>query len=113
MQVGIKCFIKGILSYLKLCGHSYSIMLQLTIHVLYVFIQDADVIIVIFFPTAVECVCCCEIYQTVDKITEAGAPCIMQHEGFEAVCLNVWVLQTACFQYYQQYSDFVEKSANE
>ena len=29
--------------------------------------------------------------------------CITEHEGFEAVCLNVWVLQTVFFSYRQQY----------
>ena len=28
---------------------------------------------------------------------------IVNHPGFQAVCLNVWVLQTAWFQYKQQY----------
>jgi len=36
-------------------------------------------------PSAVEYVCCCESYQTTDKMTEAGVP---QHERFEAVCLG-------------------------
>ena len=45
-------------------------------------------------------------------MTETGSLCITQHEGFEAICLNVWVLQAACFQYYQLYGDFVEKSVN-
>jgi len=26
-------------------------------------------------PTAAECVCCCEVYQTADKITETGDLC--------------------------------------
>ena len=30
--------------------------------------------------------------------------CITQHPGFQAVCLNRWVLQTAWYQYKQQYS---------
>ena len=29
--------------------------------------------------------------------------CIVDHSGFRAVCLNVWVLQTAWLQYKQQY----------
>ena len=29
--------------------------------------------------------------------------CIVYHPGFQAVCLNVWVLQTAWLQYKQQY----------
>ena len=34
---------------------------------------------------------------------QAEPRCIVQHPGFEAVCLNVWVLQTAWLQYKQQY----------
>ena len=30
--------------------------------------------------------------------------CITQHPGFQAVCLNRWVLQTAWYRYKQQYS---------
>ena len=54
-------------------------------------------------PTGEECVCCCEITQVVAKLEETGVPCIKEHEGFEAVCLNRWVLQTAYYQYKQQY----------
>ena len=58
-------------------------------------------------PTAVECVCCSEI-QEVKKVIEeceptVNASCITEHEGFEAVCLNIWVLQAAYFLYRQQY----------
>ena len=28
-----------------------------------------------------------------------GISCITNHEGFESVCLNVWVLQAAYFNY--------------
>ena len=31
--------------------------------------------------------------------------CITQQPGFHAVCLNRWVLQTAWYQYKQQYRD--------
>lgn len=56
-------------------------------------------------PTVVECVCCREIDQMYDLMQGSGptAQCITEHEGFEAVCLNVWVLQTAYFAYRQQY----------
>ena len=37
---------------------------------------------------------------------QAEPRCIKQHPGFEAVCLNVWVLQTAWLQYKQQYGSF-------
>ena len=54
-----------------------------------------------------ECVCCKEIIKMVEKIDEVEGPvlctCITQHSGFEAVCLNVWVLQTAYYQYRQHY----------
>ena len=32
-------------------------------------------------------------------MVEEVPSCIIQHPGFEAVCLNQWVLQTAWFQY--------------
>lgn len=56
-------------------------------------------------PTAVECVCCNEIQQMTDMLQDIDSDisCITQHEGFEAVCLNVWVLQAAYFNYRQQY----------
>ena len=50
-------------------------------------------------PTATECVCCHETKATADKTgtSESGSiQCITKHEGFDAVCLNVWVLQ-ACY----------------
>ena len=50
-----------------------------------------------------ESVCCCEIEQVVDKKSEheGHIQCIVDHEGFLAVCLNLWVLQTAYHQYRQ------------
>lgn len=64
----------------------------------------------------VECLCCSEIDCVLAKNNEAvevegldGPPvCITQHPGFSAVCLNRWVLQTAWFQYKQQYADAYE-----
>lgn len=56
-------------------------------------------------PTAIECICCTEIEQitnTMEQFT-ANIQCITEHAGFEAVCLNVWVLQAAFFSYRQQY----------
>ena len=60
-------------------------------------------------PTGEECICCCEIALVVDKLEGTGALCITEHEGFNAVCLNIWVLQTAFFQYKQQYGRHSEK----
>ena len=50
-------------------------------------------------PTPVECVCCKEITATANKCETASSDepvmCITEHEGFDAVCLNVWVLKLA------------------
>ena len=43
--------------------------------------------------------------------TEIG--CIVDHEGFEAVCLNLWVPQTAYFVYRQIYGEAEEKELHE
>ena len=60
-------------------------------------------------PTGEECVCCCEISRVVAKLEGTGAPCITEHEGFDAVCLNRWVLQTAYYQYKQHYGRYSNK----
>ena len=54
-------------------------------------------------PTGAEWVCCCEIAPVVDKLEGTAETCITEHESFIAVCLNIWVLQTAFYQYKQQY----------
>ena len=61
-------------------------------------------------PTSGECICCCEVEEVVSKIEETGASCITEHEGFGAVCLNRWVLQTAYFQYRQQYGNHLDET---
>ena len=48
-------------------------------------------------PTRRECKCCCSIGKVVEKMEEIGASCITEREGFDAVCLNQWVLQTAYY----------------
>ena len=55
--------------------------------------------------TAAECVCFSEIDAIGQKLdeTEAEISCITEHEGFEPVCLNVWVLQAVFFSYRQHY----------
>ena len=57
-------------------------------------------------PTPTECVCCQEITAIADKseTSESGTiQCITDHEGFDVVCLNVWVLQASYFTYRQRY----------
>lgn len=58
-------------------------------------------------PIARESVCCKEIDQVVQKMDEHEAPlkCITAHPGFNSVCLNRWVLDTAYYQYRQQYGN--------
>ena len=48
-------------------------------------------------PTSRESICCYEIENIVEKKQENNSEisCIINHDEFESVCLNVWVLQTA------------------
>ena len=58
-----------------------------------------------FMPTSAECICCMEIARIVANIGEAKdtvVTCITGHPGFERMCLNVWVMQAAYFQYRQE-----------
>ena len=41
--------------------------------------------------------------EVVTQKIEGVAQCIVQHPGFDGVCLNVWVLQTAFFSFRQHY----------
>lgn len=56
-----------------------------------------------------ECVCCQEVSDCVSKNEVAQVEqipitgCITDNPGFQAVCLNHWVLQAAWNQYRQQY----------
>ena len=59
-------------------------------------------------PLSVECVCCSEIREIVDKrndVPQGVTPvrCITEHPGFQNVCLDVWVLQAAYHTYCQHY----------
>ncbi|CAC5418551.1 unnamed protein product [Mytilus coruscus] len=58
-------------------------------------------------PTANECICCQELNRMTDKMEELPSPtqCITEHPGFEPVCLNQYVLETAYYQYRQQYGE--------
>ena len=59
------------------------------------------------------CICRQEIEQVKNKLNEAVTSgeceeeptCITQHPGFHPVCINRWVLQTAWYQYKQQYRE--------
>ena len=66
----------------------------------------------VMMPTPEESVCCQEIDAISNKICSftpesdiESTPihCITEHEGFEAVCLNPWVLQAGFYSYRQHY----------
>ena len=52
--------------------------------------------------SAQDCICYKEIPQVTSKST-THSTCITEHPGFHAVCLSIWVLQVAYYQYRQQY----------
>ncbi|XP_071833063.1 uncharacterized protein [Apostichopus japonicus] len=63
-------------------------------------------------PSGRECVCCSEVPQVLEKQADARTlspsqpyRCITEHPGFQSVCLDVHVLQTAWSQYKQQYDE--------
>ena len=56
-------------------------------------------------PTARESVCCLEISDIEDKMSElqtldlnSEATCITEYPGFSGLCLDMWVLQTTAHQ---------------
>ncbi|PIK40840.1 putative P2X purinoceptor 7-like [Apostichopus japonicus] len=65
-------------------------------------------------PTGKECLCCQEVDEYIQKCSEVDGPpkqCIVEHPGFQSVCLNVDVLQTAYFHYRQEYGHYGENDA--
>ena len=60
-----------------------------------------------------ECVCCKEIPKILEKMYKLEVPvnCFTEHPGFDGVCLNVWVLQTAYSQYRQHYDTTASSTA--
>ncbi len=67
-------------------------------------------------PTNLECVCCKEIASVVGKLDVLEDPtvtCITNHPGFETVCLDVWVLQTAYYQFRQEHGPYVAATLHE
>ena len=58
-------------------------------------------------PTIRESVCCKEIEQTSAKLNDLDVDtrvdCITLHPGFGGVCLDPWVLETACYAVQQTY----------
>ncbi|XP_035662834.1 P2X purinoceptor 7-like [Branchiostoma floridae] len=60
----------------------------------------------VIMPTAAECICCHELSPINDKRHQLVTPvpdCITLHPGFRSICLDIWCLQCAYFQYRQEY----------
>ena len=52
--------------------------------------------------------------QILNKTSSEGVGCITLHPGFQGVCLNPWVLETAYYSYQQHYGEHaVEGAINE
>ncbi|XP_010787883.1 centrosomal protein of 162 kDa-like [Notothenia coriiceps] len=62
--------------------------------------------------TVQECVCCRELAKVQALNGNHGGSCITQHPGFEAVCLNEYVLDVA-YSYYKQNHGHLNKSPHE
>ncbi|PIK44205.1 putative P2X purinoceptor 7-like [Apostichopus japonicus] len=64
-------------------------------------------------PSARECRCCHEASAVMEKNAEGegNSVCITEHQGFQPVCLDPWVLQTASYQYSQHYGEMLGKEA--
>lgn len=65
-------------------------------------------------PTALESRCCTGVQRISEKIKSYSndLTCISRHHGFPTVCLDVYVLETAYYQYRSQYGD-LQNSINE
>lgn len=61
--------------------------------------------------TIEESVCCHEIPQVMTVLEEdPGKPCIIEHNGFEPVCLHPSSLRTAYYNYRQHYDNLPESN---
>lgn len=56
-------------------------------------------------PEIVECQCCQECEEIAAKLEGSDVDCITEHEGFDAVCINRYVLEVAYYQFRQQHGD--------
>ena len=44
---------------------------------------------------AEECRCCMKVNRCIERMEEVDSQCITNKPGFESVCVNRWMLQTA------------------
>lgn len=67
-------------------------------------------------PVVRESVCCKQIHQIVQKMDaypHGELDCITEHPGFQTVCLDEWVMETAYLHYRQQYGGQARQDATE
>ena len=62
--------------------------------------------------TSHESICCSEVDRVVEKKEEGSSLALLNTKVF-SVCLDVWVLQTAYFNYRQHYGVAEEKAVHE
>ena len=63
-----------------------------------------------------ECICCKECNKTTLKLSDnihlfgqnVDFSCITDHQRFQSICLDPWVLQVACLGYRQYYENVYE-----
>ena len=64
--------------------------------------------------TVEESICCGEVDRVMNKMEEEELEgCITTHPGFQTVCLDRFVLQTAYFQYREQYGNMAQNQVHE
>lgn len=80
----------------------------------YLFSSGAPAKIVFPCPNWLKNHCCLEDTRITDIMAEVNiTTCIIEHPGFNFVCLDTWVLDTAYYHYRQQYKvDMVTKIGN-
>ena len=67
-------------------------------------------------PTVKESACCKEMARVVEKMDSFDGDdldCITMHPGFRTVCLDKYVLETAYYQYRQQYGEDARNDATD
>lgn len=65
-------------------------------------------------PKVEESNCCNEVKAVMAKMEEENLEgCITTHPGFQSVCLDRWVLQTAYLHYKQDYGHMAATQTNE
>ena len=52
--------------------------------------------------TGTESLCCCEVPMIENKAQTENVDCIIEHEGFSAVCLNRHVVESSVYQYNEE-----------